>query len=104
MRTTGSCSPKEKSGRLKLPNDNLDVGDGTLAGNYKLADAAYAKLLHKLDGQYAEIPQALRSNILAFYRDLGLPIATKGDAGDWTTLQAEIDHLGAVDRDLLASK
>ena len=39
----------------------------TKAGQYKLADAAYAKLLHKLDGHYAEMPQDLRTDILAFY-------------------------------------
>ena len=35
-------------GRLKLPNDNLDVGTFTAAGKYRLTDAAYSELLHKL--------------------------------------------------------
>jgi hypothetical protein len=64
-------------GRLKLPNDNFDVGTATRAGQYKLADAAYAKLLHKLDGHYADLSQDLRSDILGFYQDLSLPIETK---------------------------
>ena len=52
-------------------------GKCTKAGKYKLTDAAYAKLLHKLDGHYVDMPQDLRSDILAFYQDLSLPIATK---------------------------
>ena len=54
------------TGRLKLPNDNFDMGEATRAGKYKLTDAAYAKLLHKLEGHYADMPQDLRSNILGF--------------------------------------
>ena len=88
------------AGRLRLPNDNFDMGEATIAGRYKLTDAAYAKLLHKLEGHYAEIPQDLRTDILAFYQDLTLPIATKTNMGDWTRLQEELNHLGAIDRDL----
>jgi hypothetical protein len=89
-----------KQDQLILPNDNLDVGEATKAGEYRLADTAYASLVHKLDGHYAELPQDLRDDILAFYQDLSLPIATKTDAGDWVRLQAELGHLEAVNRDL----
>jgi hypothetical protein len=89
--------------RLKLPNDNFDVGAATKAGEYKLADAAYAKLLNKLEGHYAELPQDLRSEILAFYQDLSLPIATKANEGDWARLQGELDHLEAINRDVSAT-
>jgi len=89
--------------RLELPNDNIDVGEATQAGKYKLADAAYAKLLDKLEGHYVELPQDLRSNILAFYQDLNLPIATKANESDWAKLQAELNHLEAIDRDLAAA-
>ena len=91
------------SGRLRLPNDNFDVGAATKAGQYKLADAAYAKLLNKLDGHYADLPQDLRSEILAFYQDLSLPIATKANEGDWARLQSELGNLEAIDRDLSAT-
>jgi hypothetical protein len=87
-------------GGFKLPNDNFDMGEGTMAGQYKLTDAAYAKLLHRLSGHYVELPQDLRSNILGFYRDLSLPISTKGDKGDWAQLQEDLAYLGAVDRDV----
>src|SRR5260370_31628010 len=49
-------------GRLKLPNDNFDLGGATKAGTYNMTDAAYAKLLHKLDGRYAELSQEPRNN------------------------------------------
>jgi hypothetical protein len=90
-------------GGLNLPNDNIDVGEVTKAGKYKLADGAYAKLLHKLDGHYVDLPQDLRSDILAFYQDLSLPIATKADARDWAKLQEELNHLAAVNLDLAAA-
>lgn len=86
--------------RLKLPNDNFDVGGATKAGKYSLTDAAYAKLLHKLEAHYAELPQDLRTDILAFYVDLSLPIATKAHEGDWTRLQEELGRLQAVNKDL----
>ena len=87
-------------GRLVLSNDNIDVGEVTTAGKYKLTDAAYAKLLDKLDGHYIDLPQDLRSDILTFYKDLGAPIATKTNASDWARLQEELNHLEAVNRDL----
>src|ERR1035438_6113687 len=87
-------------GRLNLPNDNFDVGAFTRAGEYKLEDAAYAKLLNKLEGHYAELPQDLRDEILAFYQDLSLPISTKSNEGDWARLQGELNHLEAINHDL----
>jgi hypothetical protein len=91
------------SGRLNLPNDNFDVGAATKAGKYKLADAAYAKLLHKLKDRYADLPQDLRRDILAFYQDLSLPIATKNDAGEWVMVEEELNRLEGIDRDLSAA-
>ncbi len=91
------------SGGLTMPNDNIDVGEVTRAGTYKLADAAYAKLLHKLEGHYPDVPQDLRSDILAFYQDLSRPIATKANSSEWAQLQTELNRLTAVDRDLEAS-
>ena len=89
-------------GRLSLPNDNFDMGEATKAGKYKLTDAAYAKLLHKLEGHYVELPKELRSNILSFYHDLSLPIATKANETDWARLQAELNQLETINRDLSA--
>jgi hypothetical protein len=91
---------QESAGRLKLSNENLDVGEFTAAGRYELADAAYSHLLHKLQGRYAEMPQELRSEILAFYRDLGVPISTKTDDKEWARLLKELGQLQSVDADL----
>ena len=91
---------EQNVGRLKLPNDNLDVGAFTSAGKYSLADAAYSQLLHKLQGHYAEIPPELRSDILAFYRDLGAPISTKTKDNDWARVVKELDELKAADMEL----
>jgi hypothetical protein len=55
-----------------------------------------------LDGHYVDLPQDLRSDILGFYQDLSLPIATKGNASDWARLQEELNYLEAVNGDLTA--
>jgi hypothetical protein len=91
---------EQNAGRLTLPNNNLDVGAFTAAGKYKLTDAAYSKLLHKLQGHYTEMPQELRSDILAFYHDLEVPISTKTNGEEWARVLGELDRLQAVDTDL----
>ena len=68
---------EQKADRLRLPNDNLDVGTLTGAGKYKLTDAVYSQLLHKLQGHYTEMPPELRGDILAFYHDLDIANTTK---------------------------
>ena len=70
----------------------------TAAGKYKLTDAAYSELLHKLQGHYTEMPQELRSDILAFYHDLDAPISTKTNGDDWARVLKELDQLQSVDR------
>lgn len=89
-----------KADRLKLSNDNLDVGTVTAAGKYRLTDAAYSQLLHKLQAHYTELPQDLRSDILAFYHNLDVPIATKTNDSDWARVLKELDYLRTVDVDL----
>jgi hypothetical protein len=89
-----------RSDQLELPNINFDVGDPTVAGKYTLADAAYAKLLHKLNGHYAGMPTDLRVNILAYYHDLSVPISTRTNDGDWDRLVSELSQLNAVALDL----
>jgi hypothetical protein len=91
---------EQNAGNLKLPNDNLDVGEFTPAGKYSLADGTYSELLHKLQGHYTELPQELRSDILAFYHDLSLPISTKSNDRDWARVLQELGQLRSVDADL----
>ncbi len=91
---------EQSAGRLKVPNGNLDVGRLTIAGKYRLADAAYSRLLHKLESHYTEIPDDLRKDIIAFYHDLEKPISTKAKQAEWDRLLQELDHLRAVDADM----
>jgi hypothetical protein len=88
------------AGRLRLPNDNLDVGTSTSAGKYRLTDAAYSQLLHKLQGHYAEMPGEIRKDILAFYHDLDVPISTKTNDKEWARVVEELDELRSVEVDL----
>jgi hypothetical protein len=91
---------EQNANRLKLPNENLDVGTFTAAGKYALTDTAYSRLLHKLQGHYTEMSQELRSDILAFYNGQGLPNSTKANAEDSARVVKELDQLRAVDLDL----
>ena len=79
--------------RLQLPNENLDVGAPTGPGQYKLKDRAYASLLDKLQGHYADMSRDLRHDILDFYQDLSAPFATKKDPRAWAKVVAELDEL-----------
>jgi len=92
---------EQGAGQLDLPNINFDVGAFTAAGKYTLADAAYAELLHKLEGHYPELPQGLRSGILAFYGDLDAPNSTRTNGREWARVLKELDELKAADNDLL---
>jgi hypothetical protein len=82
--------------QLKLPNENFDVGEITAAGKYKLGDRAYAQLLDKLEGHYADMPPELRLDILAFYGDLSAPVSTKGDSVEWGKVIKELGELKAA--------
>jgi len=94
---------EQNAGRLKLPNENLDVGISTAAGRYALTDATYSTLLHKLQGHYTEITPELRGDILAFYGGHGLANSTKTSADDSARVVKELDQLRAVDVDLAGS-
>jgi hypothetical protein len=89
------------AGGLKLPNDNLDVGKFTAAGKYRLTDAVYAQLLHKLEGHYGEVSQELRNDILAFYHEPVAPNSAKANDKDWARVLKELAQLQSVDEDLL---
>jgi hypothetical protein len=80
-----------RDGTLRLPNENFDVGEPTRAGQYRLADDAYAKLVDKLDGK--PVSPQLRAHILAFYSNLNAPLATKRKPKEWEKLLREIEKL-----------
>jgi hypothetical protein len=54
--------------KLDLPNDNIDVGEQTARGAYRLNDAAYAQLLEKLvQEQFVNASPPLRADLLQFF-------------------------------------
>jgi hypothetical protein len=93
-----------RAGQLKLPNENFDVGEITAAGKYKLGDRAYAQLLDKLEGRYADMPPELRLDILAFYGDLSAPVSTKSDSLEWARVVKELGELKAASVGIAAGR
>ena len=87
------------AGRLDLENKNNDTGKPTRAGEYGLADEAYAKLLDKLAAdKFKGVTPEMRENILAFYKDLSAPLQNKKDRKEWQkTLQA-LNELKALQK------
>lgn len=82
------------SRNLKLPDDDLDSGKPTTAGEYTLADDTYAKLLSRLaDKKFEATAPALQKNILAFYANPAAAIETKKDPDKWRKVQANLDAL-----------
>lgn len=55
--------------RLDLPDRNLDTGNPTVSGKYRLTDFTYSKLLAQINKHPdTPIPASLRANIIAFYQ------------------------------------
>jgi hypothetical protein len=84
-------------GKLDLQNRDFDTGEPTHAGEYKLADDAYAKLLEESSKkQFSTVTPELRRNILAFYGNLNAPIATKRDREKWQKTLSQLNSLKAA--------
>ena len=82
---------------LVLPNCDLDDGKTTKAGEYTLADEAYARLLSKLTAsKFDGTSPQLRDNILEFYSDLSLPIETGKDPARWQDVLTNLSELRAA--------
>ena len=82
---------------LVLPDSDLDTGSPTKAAEYSLTDDSYAKLLAQLsERKFAGTSPELRANILDFYSDLSVPIATKKDQNDWKSVLSELDQLKSM--------
>ncbi len=83
-----------RAGTLELANCDFDTGKETSAAEYSLTDESYAKLLGQLATRKFDLTSPeLRDNILAFYSDLSLSLATKKDTGRWQTVLADLDQL-----------
>lgn len=83
-----------RQGSLRLSNRNFDTGELAAAGTYGLADDAYANWVKRLaDDHYDGVTPAIRANVLAYYKSLDAPIATKADAKKWRVLTTELNAL-----------
>jgi hypothetical protein len=83
-----------KAGRLNLPNRNFDTGRPIRAGDYKLADETYSKLVRELaENRFEGVTPELREDLLAFFSDLNAPIATRRDKEDWRDTLEALDRL-----------
>lgn len=83
------------AGRLKLANENFDIGEPPAAGKYPGADQAYDHLLDTLaQRKFTGISPELSGNLLDYYKDRKAPAASgKKAAAEWTKLTAEVDQL-----------
>ena len=80
--------------RLDLPNMDFDTGKKTVAGEYRLTDETYSKLIRKLDERkFDHLTPGLRADILKFYVDPKAKVDTKKDAAEW---QKTMDSLRAL--------
>jgi hypothetical protein len=56
------------AGDLHIPNRNLDTGDPTVAGKYRLADQAYDDLVRRLArDHFSHVGPVLKKNILEYF-------------------------------------
>ena len=85
---------EEGEGRLKLPNNNFDVGEFTGPGKYFMNDDTHAELLGKLAEQdFVDISPDLRAELLEFFADPNAPYATKRKPKEWSKVEAELQQL-----------
>ncbi|HKY04979.1 MAG TPA: zinc dependent phospholipase C family protein [Blastocatellia bacterium] len=83
-----------RANQLRLANRNIDTGRQTRAGDYKLADKAYAELVDELsDDNFQSVSPELRRHILEFYSDLNAPVEPRKGKSDWQKLISALDRL-----------
>ncbi|HZU22718.1 MAG TPA: zinc dependent phospholipase C family protein [Terriglobales bacterium] len=83
--------------RLVLANTDFDTGKLTRAGEYRLSDDAYAKLLNKLaEAKFADMPDPLRQNILEYYSHADATTSSDRNRESWTRTLENIRQLKLV--------
>ena len=82
-------------GQIDLRNTDFDTGRPARHGEYALADETYAELLEKLaDRDFANVPAALRGDVLAFYGQRPAPsAANKDEQKHWGEVEAQLAAL-----------
>jgi len=74
-----------------LPNRDLDTGNPTRPGTYRLTDQTYAQLLALItQPSAAPVPIGLLHDVQAFYADPAAPNAVRRDPRKWAHVQAEL--------------
>ena len=88
-----------ESRQLDLPNENNDIGKLTKAGEYRMADEAYAKLVAKLaEEKFQGTTPELRENILAFYGETNTVAQSGKSREDWQKTVQTVNELRAMQR------
>ncbi len=83
-----------RTGFVPLDNRDCDTGHLTIAGEYELADRAYADLLDRLSARNFDLlTPELKNNILGFYIDPNAPLDTKKSPSRWQRSLQELDAL-----------
>lgn len=83
-----------RDGNLKLPNANLDIGNKTPPGQYRLNDHAHARLLHELAEQkFQGVTPDIRGEIIDFFAVPGALTDIQKDPKTWERVQSELEQL-----------
>ena len=78
-----------------FPNRNLDIGTLTRAGDYKLADETYSRLVRRLAHNHFRLTTpALRTNILEYFASG--PVKQNLKSRDWKATNKALAELKAV--------
>jgi len=93
----GSLLREQPSKQVHLEDQDLDTGRPSRAGEYKLADKTYARLLDDLSKRnFDQVTPDLQQNILAYFRDAKPPVPNKKDKNAekaWEKTMAELEKL-----------
>jgi hypothetical protein len=93
-----------QEGSVGLPNDNIDVGEITPRGKYRLYDRACAELLDKLAAKnFADASPGVRAELLRFYAEPAGPDDLKLKKKDREKLQMNLEQLRAASTKLNAT-
>jgi hypothetical protein len=86
-----------KEGPIELPNDNIDVGEITARGQYRLYDKTCEQLLDKLAASnFANASPQLRADLLRFFSEPAGTDDAKLKQRDREKLQANIKQLRTI--------
>jgi hypothetical protein len=82
--------------RFELPSRDLDTGEPTAPGEYRLADFTYAKLLDQVVKQHsATIPAELLPSLVAYYRP-GEKNYVETKPKEWAQVQSDLKLLSQM--------